>query len=260
MTRSNRKKGFPFFLWHRRLGLLALLFMVALAVTGIMLNHTESLKMNTVSVESDLLLNWYGLNPKGKPTGYKTGNNFVSQWDHQLFFNSMALINNKSALLGAVTASDSVALALDKSILLLNTEGEIIEHIDMSFKFEPIKKIGLINQSVAIQTQDNKVYIADKDILNWQSTSSTEINWSSPIELSRLQQQSLKKTFRGNGLSLERVILDLHSGRLFSANWGIYIMDASAVMIILLSLSGFWIWWSKAQKLKTKKHYQKHHK
>jgi len=260
MTRSNRKKGFPFFLWHRRLGLIALLFMVALAVTGIMLNHTESLKMNRVSVESDLLLNWYGLNPKGKPVGYKADNNFISQWDHQIFFNSMALINNKSILLGAVATGDIIALSLNKSILLLNAAGEIIEHIDMSFKFEPIKKIGLINQSIAIQTQSNKIYIADKDILNWQPANRAEINWSTPVELSSSQQQSLKKTFRGNGLSLERVILDLHSGRLFSANWGIYIMDASAIMIILLSLSGFWIWWSRTQKLKTKKHYQKHHK
>jgi len=225
-----------------------------------MLNHTDSLKMNEVSVESDLLLNWYKLNPKGKPTGYKTGNNFISQWDHQLFFNSTALINNKSALLGAVATNDIIALALNKSILLLNTTGEIIEHIDMSFKFEPIKKIGLVNQSVAIQTLDNKVNIADKDILNWQPAGNIEVNWSTPVELSSSQQQSLKKTFRGNGLSLERVILDLHSGRLFSAGWGIYIMDASAIIIILLSLSGFWIWWARSQKIKTKKHYQKHHK
>lgn len=260
MTRSNRKKIFPFFLWHRRLGLLALIFMIVLAITGIMLNHTESLKMDKVSVESDFLLDWYGLNPAGQAINYKAGNQFISQWDRQLFYNSTTLINHKNILLGAVSSNSIIALAFDKNILLLNNSGEIIEHIDMSFKFKGIKKIGLINQFIAIQTASNKIYFADQDVLNWQAVNNSKVDWSSPIQLSDLQLQALKKSFRGNGLTLERVILDLHSGRLFSANWGIYIMDASAIIMILLSLTGFLIWRSRAQKIKTKKHYQKHHK
>ncbi len=39
---TNRKpKKFTAFLWHRRIGLFALLLVIILAITGIMLNHTE---------------------------------------------------------------------------------------------------------------------------------------------------------------------------------------------------------------------------
>jgi len=259
MTRSNRKKPFAFFLWHRRMGLAALVFMIVLSITGIMLNHTESLNMDETSIESDLLLNWYGLNPKGASINYKADEYSISQWDGQLFFNSSALLNSKSTLLGAVIFNGIIAAALDRNILLLDTTGEIIENINMPIKFDAIKKIGLINNSIVIQTKDLNIFSADDDILNWHKSNATNVTWSTPAQLTNAQQQALKQTFRGNGLSLERVILDLHSGRLFSASWGIYIMDASAVIIILLSLSGFWVWWSRKQKIKTKRHYQKNH-
>ena len=260
MTRSNRKKPFPFFLWHRRLGLVALAFMIALSVTGIMLNHTESLKLDEIMVESDLLLNWYELNPQGVPINYKLDQNFISQWDGQLFFNSSTLLNSKQKLLGAVIANEIIITALDRSILLLDDTGEVIEHINMPIKFDIIKKIGIKNQTAVIQTRDLKIFSADENILNWQADNNNGVNWSTPIELNNSQQDKLKQAFRGNGLNLERVILDLHSGRLFNASWGILIMDISAVVIIILSLSGFWVWWSRRQKQKTKRHYQKHHK
>ena len=69
----------------------------------------------------------------------------------------------------------------------------------------------------------------------------------------------MKQAYRGQGLTLERVMLDLHSGRLFNQTWGVYLMDASAVIMMWLGISGTWIWWSRNKKMKTKRHYQKHH-
>lgn len=224
-----------------------------------MLNHTESLKMDETRIDSDILLNWYGLNPQGELISFQTGENIISQWDGQIFFNSRTLTENKDRLVGVTTSNDIIAIALTKSILLVDSSGEIIEHLKLPLEFYPVTKMGLNNNSITIQTEDLKTFSADQDILNWRPAIAHNTPWSSAIKISSLQQQDLKKTFRGNGLSFERVILDLHSGRILSASWGIYIMDASAIIIILLSLSGFWVWWSRKQKIKTKKHYQKHH-
>ena len=71
--------------------------------------------------------------------------------------------------------------------------------------------------------------------------------------------QVLLESFRGRGLTLERVMLDLHSGRIFG-DFGIYIMDAAAVALLWLSGSGLWVWWSRRMKLHKKRHYQKHHR
>jgi uncharacterized iron-regulated membrane protein len=40
---------------------------------------------------------------------------------------------------------------------------------------------------------------------------------------------------------VERVILDLHSGRFFG-KLGPWLFDIAALLLILLSLSGAWIW------------------
>ena len=42
-------------------------------------------------------------------------------------------------------------------------------------------------------------------------------------------------------LTFERVLLDLHSGRIFGRA-GPLVMDAAAVLFIALALTGFWMW------------------
>ena len=49
--------------------------------------------------------------------------------------------------------------------------------------------------------------------------------------------ESLKSAWRGRGVTVERLLLDLHSGRIFSAA-GPLLMDLVAVFLILLSVSG----------------------
>ena len=51
----------------------------------------------------------------------------------------------------------------------------------------------------------------------------------------------LRAQYRGRGLTVERVLADVHSGRIF-ARAGTLIMDAVAVFMIVLSLSGFVLW------------------
>ncbi|MCK4834867.1 MAG: hypothetical protein KAT12_08810, partial [Gammaproteobacteria bacterium] len=69
---TNRKpKRFTAFLWHRRIGLLALVLIVILSITGIMLNHTERLALDKSYVNNSLLLNWYGIEPEDEPVSFQ---------------------------------------------------------------------------------------------------------------------------------------------------------------------------------------------
>ena len=63
---GRKPKRFTAFLWHRRIGLTAIILVIVLAVTGIMLNHTEALKLDETYVESATLLGWYGFEPEGE--------------------------------------------------------------------------------------------------------------------------------------------------------------------------------------------------
>jgi len=49
--------------------------------------------------------------------------------------------------------------------------------------------------------------------------------------------EALQVAWRGQGLTVERVLLDLHSGRILAAA-GVWLMDVVAVCMIVLALSG----------------------
>ena len=255
---SRRKKPFAFFLWHRRLGLTALLLVFILSITGILLNHTEDLKLDETIVESDLILNWYDINPKGSPVSFNAGDIRISKWNQQLFFNETSLFSHKEKLQGAVSIDDIIIIALENFVLLVDIEGEIIELMPVTSSNSTIK-IGTHKNRVALLDSKNKTYISNTDITNWKARDLKDVSWASPLNLSAIQITSLKKEFRGQGLNLERVILDLHSGRIFHDKWGIYIMDLSALLMMLLGISGLWVWWSRKLKMRRKKHYKKHH-
>ena len=255
---SRRKKPFAFFLWHRRIGLAALLLVFILSLTGIMLNHTEDLKLDETVVESDFILDWYDINPHGSPVSYNAGDIWISQWNQQLFFNGINFFSHKEKLQGAVRIDDLIAIALDNFVLLLDNEAEIIELMPVTSSYSTIK-IGIHNNKIILLDSDNKTYISNTDFTNWQAYELKGAVWTVPFNLSETQIATLKEEYRGQGLSLEKVILDLHSGRIFNAKWGVYIMDLSALLMMLLGISGTWVWWSRKSKMRRKKHYKKHH-
>ena len=51
----------------------------------------------------------------------------------------------------------------------------------------------------------------------------------------------LSADYRGHSLSWERVLLDLHSGRLFG-RYGTWVMDIAAGLLLVLVMTGIWLW------------------
>lgn len=256
---TRKRKTFSFFLWHRRLGLAGLILLFVLAITGIMLNHTEELELNKVSIKSDILLDWYGINPQGKPTTYKLNEVWITQWDQQLFFNGKTLFTHAEKLQGIAIASDIIAIALQHHVLLVDTDGEVIEFISIKTN-TPIEKITNIDEKIALLDMQGQLYLSNTQLSSWKlSNNIPNLNWSKSTPINKAQINDLKNTFRGDGLNLEKFILDLHSGRIFNARWGLYIMDATAVLMMLLGISGTWVWWSRKLKMRKKRHFQKHH-
>lgn len=256
---SRNKKPFAFFLWHRRLGLAGLLLVFVLSITGILLNHTEQFKLDETSIESDFLLDWYNINPQGNPISYKQNGIWISQWEHQLFFNGKVFFKHDEKLQGIAINENITAIALQHHVLLIDTEGEVIELIAVATQ-TPIEAITQTQNKIVLRDSEKNIYLSNAQLSSWSLSSiDSTLNWSTATNLSKAQLAELKSAFRGDGLNLEKFILDLHSGRIFNDRWGVYIMDAAAILMILLGLSGTWIWWSRKLKIRHKKHYQKHH-
>ncbi len=262
MTRHKPKK-FTAFLWHRRIGLFALVLVIILAITGIMLNHTNLLNLNKTYIKNAFILNWYGIQPEGEPVSYRINHNakqyIISTWQNKLFFNNKIISTLDENPHGAISSGQFIVLALDDKIILLSYTGELIEQLSTTTSFNHILRLGIKDKRPVIEATDHLYYMADKDILNWNITTNDGINWSKTFSLSNNKHEQLLLAYRGKGLKLERIILDLHSGRIFGV-YGIYLMDAAAIALLWLSLSGLWVWNSRRKKMRHKKHFQKHHR
>jgi hypothetical protein len=247
------------FLWHRRAGLTAIVFVIVLAITGIALNHTDALKLDERYIDSAFLLGWYGLEPEGEAISYDVGEHVITVLDHQVFFNTYPVTITTQAFHGAVGTAQLIVLAFDTELLLLTADGELVERMPTGQGFSEIQRIGIKYQRPVIETAGPRYYMADEHMLDWDVIINEDIAWAQQITLDQTKMAVLLESFRGRGLTLERVMLDLHSGRIFGA-YGIYLMDAAAVALLWLSLSGLWVWWQRQRKQKRKHHYQKHHR
>ena len=261
---TNRKpKRFTAFLWHRRVGLFALVLVIILAITGIMLNHTERLNLDNTFVNNALLLNWYGIEPKDEPVSFRiengTQSHLISAWNNQLFFDGTPITNLEQTMHGAIGAEQFIVVALDNEIILLSNEGEFIERVSTGISFSNIQRLGMKYKRPVIETSEPLYYMADEHILDWDVITNEGIEWTEQYVLNNDEREALLVAYRGNGLKLERVILDLHSGRIFGS-YGVYLMDVAAIALLWLSLSGLWVWSSRRRQMRKKKHYQKHHR
>ncbi len=257
---TNRKpKKFTAFLWHRRAGLAALLLIIILAVTGIMLNHTEQFELDETYVNNSWLLNWYGIEPDDAPVSYRVGEHIISSWHNQLFFDETPITMLEQNIHGAIAGEQFIVIALDNEIILLAFDGEFIERLSTSISFSNIQRLGIKYKRPVIETSEPLYYMADEHILDWDVITNEDIVWTERYSLTAEEYENLLIAYRGNGLKLERVILDLHSGRIFG-RYGVYVMDAAAIALLWLSLSGLWVWSSRRNKMRKKKHYQKHHR
>ncbi len=222
---------------HRYMGLISALVLLMLAVTGIALNHTETLKLDNRFIQNKALLNWYGILAPTTSQVFKTPNYYLSQFNQQIYLNKQFIINSSDKLQGTVETKDFIAVALENSILLLSLTGDIIEQIEHL----NLEKIGINSRQHIFIQQSGKVLVTKDGLLSWQEATTTEIQWVQTVKLPKSIDTSIKQEFRGKILPLERVFLDLHSGRFFGKT-GVLIVDACGVLLILLIFSGFSIW------------------
>ena len=71
--RHHRIKLRSVYQWHRYIGVTVALFAILLAVTGMLLNHTGELDLDSTYVDSPWLQDWYGIKGPAHVTAYSAG-------------------------------------------------------------------------------------------------------------------------------------------------------------------------------------------
>lgn len=229
--------------WHRWLGITVALFVLMLAVTGLLLNHTEPLRLDKKYVDSEWLLDWYGIQPQHSPVSYPAGRHWVTQVNGQLYYDDKLLARGVDQLVGAVRLGRFIVVAADTDLYLLLDDGRLVEKLDgVEGVPSGMRAIGLDAQGVLIIRAAHDVYsVDDLDTLEWQHTSAEQVEWSESAQPPAAHMDTVLKLYRGSGLAFERVLLDLHSGRI-AGDFGVLLIDLVAVLFCGLGITGMIMW------------------
>lgn len=241
--RRHRLKLKSFYVWHRYMGVIAALFAIVLSVTGLALNHTVALQLDSRFINASWLLDWYGIDGPGTAESFELADHWITLLGDRLYLDEMPIPGHFSELTGAVSLPDLLLVIADGDALVLTREGEMVERLGRQNGVPAgIGEVGVRAGRVIVRAAHG-LYTSDDALLTWHHTevSNDPVQWSRKGALPSGQQETLRNNYRSHILPLERVMLDLHSGRILG-NWGPWLMDAAAMLLIALALTGSWIW------------------
>lgn len=242
--RHQRLKLKSLYVWHRYIGLTAALFVIILAATGLLLNHTDRLALDNRYVQASWLLDWYGIDAPDTHVSYAVGQKRITQFGKHLYLDLHEIDGEYEHLIGALRRGDLLIVAVDQQILLLMSDAELVERLS-GIEGVPagMQRLGTDRKGNIVVEGSHAYYQPDADFIDWHHWEGkpADVHWTEPSPLPTSLHEDLIDHYRGEVLPLERVLLDLHSGRIFG-RYGYLVMDIAAGLLLLLALSGTLIW------------------
>ena len=232
--------------------------LVFLSFTGILLNHSPAAGLSKRILSSEWLLDWYGFETVAL-SGFKVGKQWISHPGHrELYIDGQPVAACAPPLLSAAR-TDSFLIALCKDeLVILSFNGELVEKINMlSGLPEYTTNMKYFNNTLFIQSH-NKILSLDPDTLKVKPSELIIESWPLPSSLPSTIIEKLKQNSQLPGISLETVILDLHSGRFFGGA-GVLFVDFMGLLTVFLAMTGTYVWFMKRRKkhLKRRKKFAK---
>lgn len=229
------------FIWHRRIGLFVALFIVFLVVTGIALQHSDDLKLPTKFLSNTWLLKYYGIKPNPITT-YQLGNKTISHAGETIYLSGKPIDVHADALHGAVELNNEIIIASSNSIIVCDRFGTIIDEIiEQDGLSESPLGIAVSDQGTPVIRGVNTYWEGNINLTSWRPFKGAHPRWVAPSITLPALKHVIEVHDMSNQISIERFLLDAHSGRFFG-KYGIYVIDVAAVLLLILSITGIWLW------------------
>jgi len=231
-------------IWHRRVGAAVAVMVILLCVTGIALNHTERLGLDRHHVGAAWLLDWYGIEAPDQAMSVRAAGHEVTLLGDHLYVDATLVDAPYTSLQGAAMTDDMLVVGAGGTVLLLTPELDLVERLGPADGLPPgLQALGLAGNGAVVARDDTgTVWQADEQLLSWHLAGQPlTLHWPDLVRTGEARVNALAADYRSRVLTAERVLLDLHSGRLFGS-FGPLLMDAVALMMLVLSGSGLWLW------------------
>ena len=244
MPYKIRKRLIQNLKWHRRIGLGVMIMVVFLAVTGILLNHSPALNLAGNHLKANWLMSWYGLE-QPRIRGVQLDNRWISGGPGDTLYVDDHPVADCPAPLHGVDSLPTTLLALCRdALILLTPEGEFIEALDtVSGLPRGMTKLQVANHRVLLGN-GQQTYEIDVDSLAVAEHAPTNSGWSIPEAVPEALAEKLLNSEELPGISVETLVLDLHSGRFFGFA-GVLFVDLIGILMCVLAVTGLWAWISR---------------
>jgi uncharacterized iron-regulated membrane protein len=237
--------------WHARIGFVAVVFFLFLAVTGVVLNHAAGLGLDTRYVHAAWLARWYGMAPESPSHAFHAGRHDLVAANGRWLLDGRISGEELPQPVGLVDLPGMVVVASSASLYIYGKDGALVDRLERSsLPGAPVQAIGSGPKQLVLRTGTGT--FETRDGLSWRPAPRDATAWSAPDELSAAERERYAELLEP-GVSVQRLLQDLHSGR-FAGKYGPLVVDLLAVFLALLSLSGAWLF------LKPRHHHRHPHR
>jgi hypothetical protein len=224
---------------HRWLGKTIVAFIVFLALSGIVLNHGDDFGLDRRYVSWSWVLDAYGLDVPEPAASFADGPRRATLLGERLFLDDREVEARVSSLTGMVVTGPLLVIAGESRVHVFLDTGALVETVDLRAELPGvIDRIGVADGRVVIDC-DGRLWRADADVAFFEPWTPIggDVAWSNESAPAGSEFAALQTAYRGRGITVERVLLDLHSGRIFGLVGKLF-LDMIAVILIVLSVSG----------------------
>ena len=229
---------------HRWFGLAALLFILLLSLTGIGLNHSDDLRLDSRHLNAPWLLAWYGFDVPEPEISFATAEHRITLLGNRLYLDAEEAIRGVSELVGAVARDDLTIAASAESLFYLSPAAELLDRLELGTELPgAIQALGTAQGRLVVRSAEQLFEFDERTLgtVALPADQSDTVEWSQPSTVPGTLGAAIERSYRGPGISVERLLYDLHNGRLF-ARAGVWILDAAGIVFIALSVTGFVLW------------------
>lgn len=236
--------------WHRRIGVVVAVLVILLAVTGVLINHSQQLGWNQTPVYSAWLAKLYGIPQTTVENGFAAGPHWLVQVDSQLMLGARAVAECRAELAGAAVYQNLIAALCGDTVLLLDAEGQLVESLTLP---QPGTALAAQDETLWLRGSQGALRF-DEESGGWRLDATVAaLSWSESRPLPETLQVEVNADRPVPGLTREQVLLDLHSGRLFG-NAGVWVVDIVGILICLLAFSGLLTWFGRLSRRLRRRH------
>lgn len=219
-----------------------------LLFSGILLNHSEDLGLDSIPVSYELLELVYGVQPDEKMLGYSAGGHFIRRQGNSLLVDSTSFAECRQPLNGAVAQGAFIIALCSNSLFLVTLEGQLVERLGESHGLpQPLLQIGTDSDadSVLLRGENGIWKLNLTSLASSNMTGSIDrVIWSEATAYPLDLLKEITADLIVDDINLERLILDIHSGRILGT-FGVFLADCVALLMAGLALSGFLMWLKK---------------